>query len=95
MIAIVAHVICDNVKNVIDDIINVIEINVTNVWFNIIVKNDIIKKIFDDDDDEIDVLWFWIIDEIDIDVKISNLIFLIWYSSTCLYNWILFEYLIE
>ena len=105
MIVIVVHVICDDVTNVMKNVIevdlkidskldvswfdvidDVIEIDVTNVWFNIIVKNDIVKDFFDDGD-EIDILWFWIIEKIDaknetrfdvkFDIKISNLIFLI------------------
>ena len=87
IVIVVVHVFWNNVKNVINDVIeidleidtkfdvssfnvidNVIEIVIwidltkiaIDVSFNIIIENDIVKKIFDDDDDEIDVLWFWI-----------------------------------
>ena len=96
LIVIVVHVICDDVTNVMKNVIEIdLAKNAINVWFIIIVENDIVNDFFDDD--EIDVLWFWIDAKIDI-IKISNLIFLIfliWCFSICLWNWILLEYLIE
>ena len=76
---IVAHVIDDDVKNVIDD---VVEADV-NAWFNITANSYIVKNSFEND--EFDVLWFWIIDvtdaknemklDVNVDVKISDVIF--------------------
>ena len=61
LIIIAAHVICDDVIDESNDVINVVtdicEEDVTNeinAWFNITVENDIIKCFFEDD--ELDVL---------------------------------------
>ena len=95
------NVIDDDVKNVIDDVVK----TDVSAWFNITANNDIVKDAFEDD--ELDVLWFWVIDvtdaksemklDVDADVKISDVIFdfLIWCSSICLWNWVLLKYLAE
>ena len=91
LIVIVVYVICDDVKNVINDVTKNDKIN---VWINITIKSDIVKKYFVDDDDEIDAKNETKFD-VNINIKILNLIFLIWCSSICLWNWILLKYLIE